>query len=441
MSYSREQTVFSLCMAANAVADIQAVKGETGDRTELTEYMKIALSGGDLKAASQDGAFKDWNGPVWKGFFPEQDAILDGGDWKVVWGPSVYVEHPNEDKLGLRGYAANSMYVAYSAARSTYVLAIAGTNPKNLSDWTEEDLDVQVNKTAKWPLQLPFDPDVKHKDYSTEDPQVSGSTAFGISNLLTKMKDPTTGLTVDTFLEQSASSADTLVFTGHSLGGALAPSLAFHLYPSPPEKWANIEIYPYAGPTPGNAAWLTKFESAYPSVQDYMNIHDVVPHGWNEIDVIISERKTALTDNGSGIAKGEEYYDSIFGVIRASKTYSGVGEAMTAMVATLKGRPDGVGYANITHNKHGAEDFSQNWGKFNWSHPLENTNYVINIDPEWQEWPTFTLENPITVTNPDYDADLKIPASQIGNLIYATHIYQYYSFMDVTPVQMLPAVK
>lgn len=438
MSYSWEQTVFSLCMAANAVADIKACKKETGDTTELTDYMSIALKGGDLANASQDGAFRNWNGGYWKGFFPEQNVILDGGDWTVVWGPSVYVEHAAGTIHPLGGLATNSMYVAYSKARAAYVVAIAGTNPANISDWKEEDLNVDEHTTSTWPPEMPFTPK-DHKPYPNSDALVSGSTAFGISNLLCQIKDKATGKSIKEFLDAVANKNDKIVFTGHSLGGALAPSLAFYLYPSKETPWSSVEIYPYAGATPGNQTWLDAFRATYPDVMDHMNIHDVVPHGWNQIDQIISDRKTALTDNGDGIAKGEEYYDSIFGVIKASSlTNPGVGEEMHDMVAYFKNRPNGVDYANIPHDKHGSVDFSSNWGTFSWNHPVGPIGYVVNVDPQWIEWPEFTLGNPLTNDNPPGASG---SLSQLGNLIYATHIHQYFKFMGVTPVQLLPGVK
>ncbi|MEI9928175.1 MAG: hypothetical protein WDN44_11360 [Sphingomonas sp.] len=85
------------------------------------------------------------------------------------------------------------------------------------------------------------------------------------------MQDPRTGVTLKAYLDSVADPAETLIFTGHSLGGALAPTLALLLYPAPPAsptanvaRWANIFILPTAGPTPGTQAIADLFAAAYP---------------------------------------------------------------------------------------------------------------------------------------------------------------------------------
>lgn len=422
MTYSVGQTYFGLCMAANAVADIQVQAKEPGDQNDLTKYMKIALCGGDLKAASTTGPFKDWKGPEWVGYFPQQNSALAGGDWEVVWGPSVYIEHPYKELPKPHGgYATNSMFVAHSDELATYVVAIAGTNPKNISDWTEEDFDVSAEKTSLWPPKFPFTVE-KHDPIDQTKPQVSGGTALGISNLLMEMKDPKTRQSVSDFLKEKKKPTEKLVFTGHSLGGALSPALAFYLYPDIDSGWAGVEIYPYAGATPGNAAWIKEFAQTYPHVHDHMNIHDVVPHGWNMMDAIIS-------------CTGLQKYDSIFGVIHGP-----VGDEIDGLVEKVKKWPEGVDYANITHDLLGKTDFSDAWGFYSWTDDETYAPYILKTDPQWQKWPPFTKDNPITDTNPENDATLDKSGAQIGNLIYATHIYQYHYIMQVPPVQYLPGI-
>ncbi len=72
-------------------------------------------------------------GTSYAGFFSQMNSSLAGGDWKVVWGPCVYSRKPT-----LPSSATNAMYVAYSAKLSTYVVAIAATNPTSLYDWVTE---------------------------------------------------------------------------------------------------------------------------------------------------------------------------------------------------------------------------------------------------------------------------------------------------------------
>lgn len=77
-----QATIFNLCMAANAVADIPTC--QTGSDTELTHYMKAALTGGILPQTSLHGVFHDYDGPPLPGFFATQNKYLAGGDWDLV---------------------------------------------------------------------------------------------------------------------------------------------------------------------------------------------------------------------------------------------------------------------------------------------------------------------------------------------------------------------
>lgn len=442
MSYLWEQTVFSLCMAANAVADIQAQPTEQDNgEADLSAYMDIALNGGNLKEASTKGAFKEYEGDDWPGFFATEKDNLPGRDWTIAWGPCVYVANPKTDDNAFSGYATNSMYVAYSPSNNAYVVAIAGTNPKNVYDWTQEDFEVSARLTVQWgegsspPIPLPYEKQ-EHDPYDSAIPQISAATAFGISNLLTKMQSPDngSGLNLKEFLDgiDPATKANSkLVFTGHSLGGALAPSLAYFLYPDAQSEWDQIEIYPFAGATPGNAAWVNIFAKTYGQVLDCVNIHDVVPRGWNQMRTVVSDKRSG---------KYGEYYDSIFGPLNTGTFDTGVGPVIARMLNSFINKPDGVDYENIPHITFGAPTFEDNWGTYLWDKSKDKQGYTLKTNPTWSKWPVPTRSQPITPTNPQYDSTLPTALGQIGNLIGATHISQYHSGLDVLPVQLLPEV-
>lgn len=202
------------------------------------------------------------------------------GTWKIAWGPVVF---QSIIPLGEDHYADNIMYVAVNDA-NTYTVAIAGTNSKSIYDWIWEDANVK--ETVSW-------------EYS---PSISGvliskGTSLGVSHLL-DMKT-TQGQTLVDFLKQIPNKSEaTIIFTGHSLGGALSPTLALALM-SPNNQfglnksdWSNVYVYPTAGPTPGNSNFADFFSNVFPITPIGLEVWeawnglvwnnlDIVPHGWN----------------------------------------------------------------------------------------------------------------------------------------------------------------
>jgi hypothetical protein len=112
------------------------------------------------------------------------------------------------------------------------------------------------------------------------------------------MTDPNGG-TLQSFLESKAAPNATLIFAGHSLGGALAPTLALDLAVNQGfdvTKWANVFVYPSAGPTPGDKTFSGLFAQTFPPTQqapagqpwnvwnmDVVNSLDIVPRAWSEL--------------------------------------------------------------------------------------------------------------------------------------------------------------
>ena len=80
--------------------------------------------------------------------------------------------------------------------------------------------------------------------------------------------------------------------TGHSKGGALAPTLALWLKETQTARgdnrgWddsgqATIRCVTFAGPTPGNAAFAKRIESALPDHHRIANDRDIVTHAWEK---------------------------------------------------------------------------------------------------------------------------------------------------------------
>jgi hypothetical protein len=186
------------------------------------------------------------------------------------------------------------MYVAANADQSVYVVAIAGTNFNDLlADVLVEDNCV-VNAI---PLAQAF-PSLNGCDVPSgiNAPHISQGTQVGVTNLL-KMTDLTQRSLVDFLCSLGPTGSKTLIFTGHSLGGALAPTLALALATSKGTRfstanWGHVYVLPTAGPTPGDENFANLFKQVFPPVnpgwsQDYYawnqniwNSLDAVPHAW-----------------------------------------------------------------------------------------------------------------------------------------------------------------
>lgn len=232
---------------------------------------------------------------------PSVTTVL--GSWSLVWGPAVLEEKVD----GLpTGVADNALFVAQCNAvqfpggpeMPVYAVAISGTNPDSVFDWKDEDF--AVSKVVNWNTYNPSD--FTPSPYDGSEPFISDGTAVGVSNLL-GLISPDTAAAPGTSLEQFLSGAKTdpgtaLIFCGHSLAGALSPTLALYLQTQ--NKLGAFEltlVYPTAGPTPGEINFANLFNNTFPALpsgwepqtlpyQSWNTMHwnklDVVPHAWQK---------------------------------------------------------------------------------------------------------------------------------------------------------------
>jgi hypothetical protein len=183
----------------------------------------------------------------------------------------------------------NLMFVVQSTRDpSHYAVVIRGTNPVSIANWLLQDFAIIVQ--TPWPYDSP----------PALAPKLSKGTARGLQALqrMTPAQGlPGAGVNLYQFLAnrvyESAGRELRLSITGHSLGGALAPALALWLLDtrersddpeSPP--WdrrlsSQIEVFPFAGPSPGNKDFAAYYDSRLGDhTRRLYNAFDVVPHVW-----------------------------------------------------------------------------------------------------------------------------------------------------------------
>ena len=191
--------------------------------------------------------------------------------WGLAWGPAVS-KFPVVAELD-----DNMMYVVRSAADPAHLaIVVRGTNPPAVLDWLVEDFDVADQVTWESGPQ-------------PTEAKISKSISEGLHLLQTMTA--ASGQTLVEFLKQESGRHPSLQIdvTGHSLGGALSPTLALWLADTErqwnqrwsPTRGARFAVYPLAGPTAGNAAFAAYYDSRLGAVTDRMYGHyDVIPRAW-----------------------------------------------------------------------------------------------------------------------------------------------------------------
>lgn len=219
------------------------------------------------------------------------------GDWSVVWGPVIF----SKDSLTLSdSCVVDNLLVLFKNnsldnKAPNYVLATSGTNDISKFGWIDEDFDAYAMKY--WPMKTEatsiteFVSTLRNRPVCTREctgAAVSAGTSTGLINLL-QMKDLDTSIWKS--LHKQIETGDTLAVAGHSLGGALSPSLALVLkqYQDEwnPDQTARIIAYPTAGASPGNLDFGRYFYNQIDSInfRGKMNVLDIVPHAW-QIDLL-----------------------------------------------------------------------------------------------------------------------------------------------------------
>jgi len=213
------------------------------------------LSGiGNAHRANSSDALLDETITAMKALLGNGDTQKLIGKWDIVWGPVIYSRRS--------AIAGNCVVIVKNQDSPTWVISIAGTNPRSLLDWLE---DIRVRLTIPW-----------HRVVSSA-PRSSGSIARGTHEGLMdiiEMVDTNNGETILEFLKKTDFTLNSsLYISGHSLGGALTSVVGLYLIDNE-SSWktekdnVTIKFRPTAGPTPGNSDWNDYFFSrinSYPN--------------------------------------------------------------------------------------------------------------------------------------------------------------------------------
>jgi hypothetical protein len=250
MPYSDHQQTFALSMASNLAMDL------TGTPEALQALLTQSIQ--DFLAD------------------PLVAAAMPG--WTVAWGPFIW-QAENSSRCDL------AMVVFTNGA--TDVVAIGATSRASWYDWLVEGANVSVKQPVAWP-GMPTGA------------WISDGTLLGLNRLLDMPFPSSAGARLVDFLRGRAGKERTLIVAGHSLAGALAPTLAVELFTRsglPLDAWRSVRVFPTAGYSPGDREFAEFFAELFPSSDAdgdvayavwnklIWNDHDVVPRAW-DIDTL-----------------------------------------------------------------------------------------------------------------------------------------------------------
>jgi hypothetical protein len=232
------------------------------------------------------------------GYLADSRVQEQVGQWDTFWGPATWqAEGSNVLDNAMVVLARTGVLYPDGKRRDTFVVGIAGTNAPSGFDWISEDL--AVKKVVDFNSFKPFDGPPTPAAATEANPVIALATATGVYQLA-QLKAPFHGQSKNLaqLLQGLRGVKDAvLIFVGHSLGGAMAPTLAQSLQQNGQiGDFGAKYVYPTAGPTPGNKAFADAFQASFPATEPgekpyavwntmLWNTYDAVPHSWHVDDL------------------------------------------------------------------------------------------------------------------------------------------------------------
>ncbi len=222
----------------------------------------------------------------------DQLGYTGNNQLNLAWGPQTV----NAQEQTNSGYLTqNLLFIASGPDPDNqydklYIVATAGTNPSSYNGWFVEDFDVGTVV----PYYIPQDSIGGSSNMgSDEQGAMSQGTYNGISilgNMQSAGKTAYQYLLDSIAVDAQSGKQSRVVFTGHSLGGALAPAYAIVFKDtllSTQNTNAVVSAYPFAGPTPGTQDFNNYVQATLDDYKAYKNNLDIVPHAW-ETDLLMN---------------------------------------------------------------------------------------------------------------------------------------------------------
>lgn len=196
-------------------------------------------------------------------------------DWQALW-----VGISDDDERSNLAFIAKSRL-----APNTYAVAIRGTDFGLFMDKVE-DFDVATM------LPFAFPPETKIS-HGAQDAFAKVIEAICVTQSAATLADTSLVQALTQLIAATPNGNKTTIYvTGHSLGGAMATTLSLFLLS---QHWPDVifQVYTFAAPTAGDAAFAQAFDDAfrYVSTTDnsswrVVNAFDVVPNAWQTLQAV-----------------------------------------------------------------------------------------------------------------------------------------------------------
>lgn len=244
-------TVLSQAAAKNAQSDTYTIP------QVMMTLAQLAVTAG-AKRPSQE-TLEQHQKRIYNGINAQLSNVdlATNAEWQAVW-------------VGLTEDRANLAYIAQNTSQNAFAVCLRGTQVDSILDQLE-DLDVGA--------VVPFTAGPSHSGSIF----ISRGSAGAFTDVTNAVYIPASTNLLQALVELlgDAPPQPTLYITGHSLGGAMATTVALYLAA---QNWANqptFGVYTFAAPTAGLQSFADCFDSVFGSVsQRYYNAWDVVPTAW-----------------------------------------------------------------------------------------------------------------------------------------------------------------